>query len=486
MKHLNLLILIVAFCSCHHDAFEPNGPMAPAQTVPTPCLTYPVTAAAKVIGVNAQPNVPVSLLQPFYRIRQYQAWRYTHTPQGIATQPSRTGNINCDTYYQEALTNGHMIHPVVSWKLDWLTTQSNPEWIHEPMTDLASDPVFPFSYGEWSRYWWQITARYGAFPWQDQFLNVNQTPRWNGDPVNEKKTAMKLLSYVEPENETDRWWRPAYAQYTPVQCAAMMSAAYDGHMGQMGFGTGIRCADPDMKVVLPGLADIDTAYLQGIVDWSAINRCGHGVPFNVINVHWYCNAGNNLTNIHVNLTGPGVCPEADNLRLRLQKLATWRDRVLPGMEIWLSEFGWDTDAYSPQRCQPYGIYSQEKVQAMWITRAYLEGIAAGIDGMYLYEAANEPSNQGLFAASGVMSSEGTAFQKKEAYSAIVWLVSHLNGWHYDGDYSGANYRAYRFKSDDGQIKYCVWSPTADGSSLTLQTQSGTVTVTEDPIFIYHL
>lgn len=485
MKHLNLFLILIIF-SCGHTPDDPTGPMAPAHTVPTPCLTYPVTGDALRIGVNAQPNVPISMMDPFHRIRQYQAWRYTHTPQGIAVEPSRTGNVNCDTYYSQALASGHLIHPVVSWKLDWLTTQQNNEWIHEPVNDLATDPQYPFAYYQWSKYWWQITARYGAFPWQEQYLWVNETPRWTNDPVNEKKTAMKLLTYVEPENEPNRWWRPGYAQYSPVQCAAMMSAAYDGHMGQMGFGTGIRCADPDMKVVLPGLADIDTGYLQGIVDWSKINRPGHCAPFDVINVHWYCNAGNNLNNIHVNLTGPGVCPEADNLRLRLQKLATWRDLVLPGVEIWLSEFGWDTDAYSPQRCQPYADYSQEKVQAMWITRAYLEAIAAGVSGIYLYEAANEPSNQGLFAASGVMTSEGEAFKKKESYSAIVWLVSHLNGFHFDGDYSGANYRAYKFVSDNGNIKYCVWSPTADGSTVTLQTQSGTVTVTEDPIFIYHL
>jgi hypothetical protein len=365
-----------------------------------------------------------------------------------------------------------------------MSTQQNAEWIHEPVNDLGTDPAYPFSYGEWSRYWWQITARYGSFAWQDQFLIVNQTPRWTNDPINEKKTGLNLIRYYEPENEPNRWWKPQYAQYTPTQCASMMSAAYDGHMGQMGFGTGIRCADPDARVVFSGLADMDTAYLQEIVDWSKINRPYNCVPFDVINVHWYSNFGNSLSNIHVNLTGPGISPEADSLRLRLQNLARWRDRVLPGLEIWLSEFGWDTDQSSPQRAVAYAGHNQEQVQAMWIVRAYLEAIAVGINGIYLYEAANEPSDAGLFAASGVMKSINTNFQKKTSYGAVLNLTAHLNGWTFDGDYSTQSIRKYRFVNGVGDVKFAVWSPTSNGTAVYLQTSTGQIQVTETPKFIY--
>lgn len=479
-----VFILWSALCliACQKFYEDPRNVVGqPVKALPTPVLTYPLSGDALKIGINAHPQAPLSLLKPFSRIRVYEPWRYTYTQLGLAMEPSRTGNVNFDTYYATAQAAGHVVTPCVSWKLDWLSDLSRPEWQHEPMNDKDTDPGNPYSYGEWSRYWWQVTARYGRFSWNEQYLRVDSTPRWTNDVLNEKKTGLGTLQYIEPENETNRWWKLPYAQYTAQQTAAMMSAAFDGHKGQMGFGTGIKCADETMKVVLAGSSTIDTVWLGQILDWCNVNRSG-SVPFDVINLHHYTNAGNSLSNPFVNLTGPGVCPEADALRERIAGAVAWRNSHMPGKELWITEFGWDTDMGSPQRCEAIPDYDQEDVQAQWIVRGYLEAIAAGVDGIYLYCFANEPSNAGLFAASGLVSSEGTGFVSKKSYLAVQRLVAHLNGYTYDGDYSTPDVRKYKFINDSGAVKFAVWSPTMDGTVVPLQSPGGVVLVTETPVF----
>lgn len=488
MKY-TLLFFVLLLAACRPPWDDPKEAFSqPVQVVPTPALTYPLRGDALKIGINAHPQAPQALLRPFARVRLYEPWRYTYTQLGIATEPSRTGNCNLDTYYQVAKNAGQIVSPCVSWKLDWLANTAQPEWLHAPMNDPGTNPDSPFAYGEWSRYWWQITARYGRFAWNDIYLRVDDTPRWNNDDVlNTKKTGLATLDYVEPENEPNRWWKPPYAQYTPAQAAAMLSAAFDGHMGQMGFGTGIKCADDLMKVVMSGSSTIDTAWLQGIYDWCIANRTGPTfwiMPFDVINLHHYSNAGNDASP-KVNLTGPGVCPEADGFKARISGAVAWKNSHVPGAEIWISEFGWDTDAFSPQRCEAHGAFDQETVQAQWIVRAYLEAIAAGVDGAYAYCLANEPGNTGLFGASGLTSSEGTGFVPKKSYYAVLNLIAQLNGFSYAGDFSTDTVRRYKFQSPEGQIKFVVWSPTMDGRTVFLQTPGGLVTVTETPIFIHY-
>lgn len=486
MKHLIFILwaaLLLVACRKPYD--DPRVAVGmPIKALPTPVLTFPLSGDALKIGVNAHPQAPVTLLRPFARVRVYEPWRYTYTKLGLAVEPSRTGNCNLDTYYATALASGHLVTPCVSWKLDWLANTSNPEWLHEPMNDPETDPGNPLAYGEWARYWWQVSARYGRSPWNEQHLRVDNTPRWTNDVLNIKKTALGTLEYVEPENETNRWWKPPYAQYTPDQTAAMMSAVYDGHIGAMGFGHGIKTSDETMKVVLAGSSTIDTSWLSEIFQWCKYNRSG-SIPFDVINLHHYTNAGNSPVSAFVNLTGPGVCPEADLFRERVAGAVRWRNSHAPGKELWITEFGWDTDQGSPQRCEPLPDMGAEDVQAQWIMRGYLEAIAAGADAVYLYSLANEPSNLGLFAASGVTLSEGTGYVKKKSYAAVERLVAHLNGYIYAGDYSTEDVRKYRFMNlMTGDMKFAVWSPTMSGITVLLPTPVGEVAVTETPVF-YH-
>ena len=72
-------------------------------------------------------------------------------------------------------------------------------------------------------------------------------------------------------------------------------------------------------------------------------------------------------------------PEQAHMQEGLTQLVEWRNLNEPDLEVWLTEFGWDTAQGSPDRALAYGPYSAEEVQGMWLVRGYLLGVAAGLD-----------------------------------------------------------------------------------------------------------
>jgi len=57
---------------------------------------------------------------------------------------------------------------------------------------------------------------------------------------------------------------------------------------------------------------------------------------------------------------------------------------LQGLEVWLTEYGWDTNPHSVLAALPYGAYSAQHVQGMWLIRGFLAGLAAGLDRMHIF------------------------------------------------------------------------------------------------------
>ena len=90
--------------------------------------------------------------------------------------------------------------------------------------------------------------------------------------------------------------------------------------------------------------------------WCKYNRKDGKLPFDVINAHCYC--GKKLDEkgvaelVDVNLvdrgdqTGNifvGVSPEEYGLVDAMSALVEFRDKYYPDVEVWLTEFGWDTN-----------------------------------------------------------------------------------------------------------------------------------------------
>src|SRR5690606_29656477 len=110
--------------------------------------------------------------------------------------------------------------------------------------------------------------------------------------------------------------------------AAMSSADYDGHLQALGNTVGIKNADPNAKLVMGGLASLDLEYIRAMKLWSDYHR-GGSFPADVINVHHYSNDGG-----FQGAGTVGVSPEADQLKNKVEAIADYRDRYLPGKELW--------------------------------------------------------------------------------------------------------------------------------------------------------
>jgi hypothetical protein len=86
------------------------------------------------------------------------------------------------------------------------------------------------------------------------------------------KTGLGLIKYIECDNERDKWWKGPKAQQTPEEYAANMSAFYDGNKGKLGKNAGIKTADPNIMVVMGGLANADPNFVIKMIEWCRKNR----------------------------------------------------------------------------------------------------------------------------------------------------------------------------------------------------------------------
>jgi hypothetical protein len=426
------------------------------------------TGDALKIGVNGFHWVPTNLLQPFSYYREYQMWDWMENKQGINRfSPTDYANGYYDSHYAELKEKG--IRPIacVNTTPSWLTQGYPFSWHLQDNKPIHwwEDPNNPASYDEFARFFWQLAARYGRNQQPDNLLTINTNPRWNNDnPLNQKKSGLNLLEFIEVWNEPDKWWLRSldFPYFTPEQYAAMLSACYDGHEGTLGPGFGIKTADPSMKVVMAGLTNFDLDYLKRMVAWCKTHRKDQRFPADVVNFHHYSNVRSGLEEFFEY----GVSPEQDQLRSKLSTVVAWCKSNIPGAAFWFSEFGYDTTPNSSQQAVPFGPYSTYTVQGMWLQRAYLESIAAGVDVCMAYNICDENTNNGLFGNSGLLTNELSGFAKKESWFHIKTLADNLNGLTFEKDISvNAEVRIYQFKRTDGGKVIVIWS--ADSRTRTI-------------------
>lgn len=268
---------------------------------------------------------------------------------------------------------------------------------HYRMEDRYIYPQYsskdPMAYRFIAQFVFTLAARYGRSTGIDESLMAV-------DPTNLKLQGLDLVKYIEVENEPNRWWNPTSdTYYHPEQLAAMMSACYDGHMGTLGPGFGIKQADPTMMYVAAGTAGSDTAYWERVLMWFEANRTDPDYPtyaFDVLSVHGYWNnTGGQLVNNTIKgkvadvKIPPGTHGPSRDFYHFLQELTDLRLRKNLTQEIWLGEFGYDETPHSTQaiEMQPNRNIAQLKADALM--RGHLHVIAAGLDGIQQYMYRND-------------------------------------------------------------------------------------------------
>jgi len=375
------------------------------------------------VGVNAFIDDPGNLLPPLGNVREYHDWSWNEG-NGAAAYPGYPNNQNSyvlfsgtwdwDTYYADLKTAGVFGYPVIQGTCAWLNGGAVP-----PVA-AGGSVTAPASYAAHADEMFQYAARYGSTAVASDLLQLA-----SGQPV---VTGMGTVQYIEDWNEEDAWWVNADGSpvFSPQAYAAMASADIDGDQGRMPNTLGMKNADPSMKMVMGGLAghgtstttweDSAVAYIDAVRTWAAANRAGD-FPADVLNVHYYSfgPSAQGTTN-----PGPALSPEDDHVTTRMKVLSAYRDANLPGKEMWLTEFGYDTDPQSVLHAPALGSNSAEVVQGQWIIRYYLAMMAAGFDRAFLFVSRDGCSGTDAacatqFDTSGVLGVKGAETPKTAYY-----------------------------------------------------------------------
>lgn len=412
-----------------------------------------VTTMDKFIGTNGFINDPLEKLQVVGSLREYHTWgwdegngdNYPGYPDNelkwnLSYVSGDNWGWNFDEYYRELHELGITVIPCTQKSVDWLSggPEKPPfgEWYYEsdlPGIKKAQDAR---SFIEHGNYIYQFVARYGSNSVPEENLKLA-----DDQPV---KSGLGYIDYIENWNEPNLGNPPEF--YAP-QFAAMTSADYDGHQGELGDHIGAKNADPDIKFVMGGLAGLDIEYIKGMQNWADNNRDGD-FPADVLNVHHYSTDGEK-----------GLSPEEDNFKEKAREVNNYRERNLPDKELWITEFGYDTQPGSRQ------FAGSEKRQAQWLLRSYLELSASGFDRAFMYMLRNvDDESGGVYSTSGLTSSKETGWEPKISWYYVYTLKNRLENMIFDTEINSGvdDILINRYRDiDTYKGAYVLWCSTSE-------------------------
>ncbi|WP_176956018.1 discoidin domain-containing protein [Catalinimonas alkaloidigena] len=441
---------------------------SPVGNAPAPTPTPPVASRPTMehlMGVNSFIDVPIEIEEVASFVREYHNWNWDegNQPWGNPAKTTYPGFPNnaikvnpsypsykwlFDEYYALRKSKGIVVVPCMQGSVSWLTPDSEDK---PRNAGAATDD--PRSYQAHASYLYQYVARYGSKTVDESHLKLAADQP--------KKTGLNLLTYFEDWNEQDKWWRGADAEFSPYEYAAMASADYDGHQQKMGKTFGVKNADPNAKMVMGGLTSLNLEYVKTMKAWADHYR-GGSFPADVLNFHHYCNTGDRWY-------GHGVSPEEGNLKELLKNLVTYRDQFLPGVEIWLTEFGYDTHKDSPQRAPAFKGFSAEEVQGQWLMRSYLEIAASGIDRATMYMIRDHNTTSGTqYSTSGLVSDKNHGHKPKISWYYTYTMKNLLTGARFVKEINSKNsqVKVYKFRNASAkQDIYAVWCPTSNAVTV---------------------
>lgn len=409
------------------------------------------------IGLNGFIDDPLDKLAVAGTVREYHPWRwdetdlenYPHNVKAFAPSNAGGGAWNFDSYYGSLKEMGIDVFPALKESHKMFNSHLEAKPVMP-----GDDPEDPASYAIHADHLFQFAARYGSTVVEDEWLRLKEDqPRVSG---------LNYIRYYEDANEQNMNWGGRTPYFTPYEYAAMASADYDGHRGQMGSSFGVKNADPNAKFVMGGLAGLDLDYIKAMKLWADYYRDGD-FPADVLNVHHYSNTAGSQVGGTV-----GISPEADDLKGKAEALVDYRNRYLPDKELWVSEIGYDTHPNSTQRAPAIGSFSQEEVQAQWLIRAYLALAAAGIDRVQMYMLRDvNPDDATKYSTSGLTSSQATGHVPKSSWYYTYTLKNRLGDKRFVKEMPSGNPKVniYLFESDQGEKAYVLWSPTAEQAQV---------------------
>ncbi len=322
-------------------------------------------------------------------------------------------------------------------------------------TNTIADYMDPETYVMYGEFLFQSALRFG--------YNKDNTKDMIKVLGLQQRLNLKAITWIEAGNEPNGEGNDGFS---PYELAALTSTSYDGHCNTViaptGSGVGVINANANVKMAMAGLAGVGTRYIQAMTFWMEHNRPDGKVALDAFNVHTYCKKLVNYNGYQVYV---GVCPEIGEITKYVKELCEWRDKYYPDIEVWLTEFGWDTNtSYSTENaCHPYADFTARQLQAMWLVRAYFMFAEAGVDRAAMYMAqdlGDDATSTGKYGTSGVIDYYGNY---KDSYYYIYTLKNTMGDMHFAEviESNNKNVWIYRFENDSGKSCYAIWCPTMD-------------------------
>ena len=388
-------------------------------------------------------NCTIEQLACSYVIREYHnvGWSYS-----IGSFPGKAVNLvstvvgNFDSAYKTYSEAGFLVVPCLQWNEQSAPARIYDEFEGKLSTTVASweEKYLPENYAAYADLIYQYAARYGSS--KMGYLVENMIAHSDATPG--ATAGRGYIQWIELGNEPNG---EDAAGATPYQLAALTSAAYDGHQRTLlshiynpdsfSYPFGGKNADPDIKLAIAGLAGIQDRYIMSMAYWMRANRTDGSIAMDAFNVHTYFGKYFYMNDQTIIV---GVSPEEFGLVDAMSKLVEFRDKYYPDVEVWLTEFGWDTNqsyetmtsahAYDTKDLNGDGIISEyemvmraREIQGMWLVRAYILLASCGVDKatMYMCEdaAGDEVGAIGKYGTCGIWAMARTAETRYQIYDA---------------------------------------------------------------------
>lgn len=422
----------------------------------------------KFIGANGFIDDPVDKIKAVGFLREYHNWGwdegnweagYQGYPNNqMAWAPSRPG-WSFDDFYKKLSAEGIEVSPCIQGAVSWLNATNNFPSDDKPIDAPGLSTTDPNSYHKKAHHIYQFAARFGSTSVDIKKLTLSaEQPKASG---------LNIVHYIEDWNEQDKSWKGKNAEFSPEEYAAMVSASYDGHCNTLtgGNGTfGAKNADPNIKLAMGGLVELNLDYIKRMKAWFENNRKDKKFAADVINFHVYAwKDGNSWQG-----GGPALSPEAAKFKEKTAELVDYRNKNLPGKEVWISEFGWDTFSESPLCVPVIGNFDTQEVQGWWLIRAYLAFAAAGVDRAQMFALRDgNPTDPTWFSSSGMIGQKGD-FTPKKSWYYIYTLKNILTNMRFLGEQKSTHpdILIYKFKDiNSNKGVYAIWFKTSNNSSI---------------------
>ena len=437
-------------------------------------------------------NTPVDSVECTSILREYHnlGWSYV-----IDNFPNKSNVLSGSTMgdfearYAEFKQAGIEVIPCIQWDLASQAMSNKIDENGMPIFDSTGklvagsywDKFNPLTYYVYSDHMFAYAAKYGRNS-SEALREVAGLHTTGSNPA----VGLDLVNWIELGNEPDANWHGGIVSYySAYQLAALNSACYDGHgstlkssISDTGYHFGIKNADPTMGVGMAGISAASNEYMTAMCYWMKANRPDGLVAFDAFNVHHYMSKPITVQTPNGEQTRyVGMSPEEADLQGVLSQLVEIRNKYYPEKEVWLTEFGWDTNqSYATvNSSHAYGEYTGRQVQAMWLTRAYLLLSASGVDKATMYmceDISVEAEAVGKFGSSGVIAYEydenGEKVEvKKDSYYYLYTLKNTLGSYTFDSEVEAydENVMIYKFTNANGKTAYAVWCPTSDGTKV---------------------